>query len=333
MTKNPFKTTGVVATCCGVALAMALTGCGASQQAAFGDADSGLAITVADATGKDIESVSIRAAGVSGEYQPLSAARQVWANGDDALLSLAAKGPLDVRIVCTDGSYYELHDVDASALGSEVELRYDFDADMAYLTYKGADGTEVSTLEQEKTYALEHEAQLKKEAVDQKAADKVMARIAAIGKVTLAKEKSIANAAKAYKKLSKDQKKLVGNHQTLEKAQKKLAKLKKEAAEKAAQAAAAGTDASGYSSGGSYSTSSSSSSSGSSSSSSSSGGSSGGSSSSKTSGGSSNSGGSSSGGSGSGSGSGGSSSGGSGSGSGGSSSGGGNPPACDPDAF
>lgn len=327
MTKNLFRKTGFVAVCCGVALAMTLTGCGASQQITFGDAGDGSAVTVADAMGKDIESVSIRAAGTNDEYQLLPTAQQVWANGDDALLSLAAKRSLDVRIVCTDGSYYELHGVDAGAIGSEVELRYDFDVDMAYLTYKGTDGTEISTLEQEKTYALEHAAQLKKEAADQKAADKVTAKIAAIGKVTLAKEKSIANAAKAYKKLSKDQKKLVGNYQVLKKAQKKLTKLKKEAAEKAAQAAAADTDTSNYSNGGSYS----SSSSGYSSSSSSSGSSSGGGSSNKPSGGSSSSGGSGSGGSGSGSG--GSSSGGSGSGSGGPSDSGDNPPACDPDAF
>lgn len=329
---------GIACGVCCMALAAALGGCGAAQPIVYGDASaSQSSLTVTDAMGKDIESAAVRASGTEGEYQELSGAQTICAAGEEVSLNLAQSAPVDVRITCTDGSYYELHNIDASTLGSQASLCYDRELDMAYLSYKDASGNEASTLESEQTYLAEREKQLKKEAADQKAAAKVTAKIEDIGKVTLGKENAINAAAKAYKKLSSDQRKLVQNHKALTKAQSKLAKLKKaaakakakveaEAAAKAAAEAAAAAQAqqssssSSSSSGGSSSSGSSSSGSSSKKTHSSGGSSSGGSS------GKHNSGGSSSGGSSSG----GSSSGGS---SSGGSSGGSDTPACDPDAF
>ena len=314
---------GVACGMCCVALAAALVGCSSAKTVVYGDtAASQSALTVTDAMGKDIESAAVRDAGSQDSYAQLSGAQVICAAGDQVSLNIAQNTPVDVRITCTDGSYYELHNVDAGSLNSQVSLCYDRSLDMAYLTYEDGSGNQASTLDAEQDYLAKHEAQLKKEAADQKAASKVAAKIAGIGKVTLGKEKAITAAKKAYGKLTKEQKGLVDNYKTLKKAQKQLAKLKKEK-EKAEAAAAAAAQQSSTS--GSYSDSSSNGSSSSGTSSS------GGKSSGKTSGGSGSgshsSGGSSSGGSGS---SGGSSSGGS---SGGSGDSGSDSSACDPDAF
>ncbi len=325
-----FTRASVAAAACGALLAATMCGCTAAQQAVYGDsAASKASVVLADAMGKDVESIAVKAAGSADDYQQLNVDQVIWANGDDAQLELPFEGKVDVLVCCTDGSSFELHDVDVPAMGGDIELCYDFDLDTAYLSYTAADGSKVTTLAAEQELVAARETQAAKEKADQKAAAKVIAKISDIGKVTLGKEKAIAAAKKAYGKLSKEQKKLVDNYKDLEKAQKRLKTLKKEKkeaeAKAAAEAAAAAQSSSSYSSGSSYSGSSSSSSSGGSSSGSSH---SSGSSGSHSSGGSS-SGGSSSGGSSHGGSSGGSSSGGS---SGGSDSGS-DTPACDPDAF
>lgn len=322
-----FMRASVASAACGALLAATMCGCTAAQQAVYGDsAASKASVVLADAMGKDVESIAVKAAGSADDYQQLNVDQVIWANGDDAQLELPLEGKVDVLVCCTDGSSFELHDVDVPAMGGDVELCYDFGLDTAYLSYTAADGSTVTTLAAEQELVAAREAQAAKEKADQKAAAKVIVKISDIGKVTLDKEKAIAAAKKAYGKLSKEQKKLVDNYKDLEKAQKRLKTLKKEKKEAEAKAAAeaaaaAAQSSSSYSSGSSYSGSSSNSSSGGSSSGSSH---SSGSSGSHSSGGSS-SGGSSSGGSSHGGSSGGSSSGGSDSGS--------DTPACDPDAF
>ena len=86
-------------------------------------------------------------------------------------------------------------------------------------------------------------------AADRAVADRAAEKIASIGSVSLERYKAVGKARKAFDKLTPEQQALVGNYQTLLKAEKKLKKLKqvekmrRKAEKEAAAAAAAAAEA------------------------------------------------------------------------------------------
>lgn len=87
------------------------------------------------------------------------------------------------------------------------------------------------TEQSSKTEAAKKAAAAKKKAAaDKAAAKKVTEQIKKLGTITLDKQSEVKKARKAYDALTKDQKKLVSNHKTLQRAESKIKVLKKQAA-------------------------------------------------------------------------------------------------------
>lgn len=125
--------------------------------------------------------------------------------------------------------------LESEAVITEARTAYDaLTADQKKLVINETALTAAEAALKELKEAAEKEAAEKaeKEAADKAAADAVIAKIKAIGTVTLDREEAITDARTAYDVLTEDQKDLVTNYATLTAAEETLTQLKKEAAEK-----------------------------------------------------------------------------------------------------